>query len=223
MDIPKIIAEDLLKLKDLKNLVVFLLCVLVFCFGIFVYDNYVIKEQEKQIGILKNVLELASYRVNRLNNKTARGCLSLTYPPKTKNKYNTPKEYFSMQHLLNNNIMEQTSSTADMNNWIADSTDKWKEEINKNLNLLKSVVSDEQYNLLQKSQKQWEEYKTTELDFINNLFFSRNPGGNMWGSLFRLYELKLIEDRVEVLHSLYDDACDLQKVKEEAENENSVN
>ena len=219
MDIPKIIAEDLLKLKDLKKLVIFLLCVLVCCFGVFVYDNYVIKEQQNQIKMLKDSMELISYNNKKLKNKIERGCLSITYPPQTKNKYNAPKDYFSMQHLLNNNIIEQTS------------TDKWEEEINKNLNLLKSVVTAEQYNLLQKSQKQWDEYKTAELDFINDLFFSSSPGGNMWGSLFYLYELKLIEDRAEILHSLYDDACFLQQIRkewkeymqEEAENENPVN
>ena len=70
MDIPKIIAEDLLKLKDLKKLVIFLLCVLVCCFGVFVYDNYVIKEQQNQIEKLEGLFERSELEKKELQNSS---------------------------------------------------------------------------------------------------------------------------------------------------------
>lgn len=210
MNLPEIIADYLLTLKDSKKSVNFLICALIFCLTVCICEGFIIKN-------LQNKLENSSYEIKNLNDNSKRECLSLTYPPQRNNNYTKQKDYFSMQDLLNNNITAQTTTTIDLNDWISDSTDKWEDEINKNINLLKNVVNTKQYNLLQKSQQQWEEYKATELDFINDLFFSSSPGGNMWGSLFRLYELKLIENRAETLHSLYDDACFLQKIRKESQ------
>ncbi len=171
---------------------------------------------------LKNEINRLDSRITNFNEKTKtpyeqileeekekRGCLSITYPPQGKNKYNTPDDYFSMEKVLWNNVFNETNSTIDMNNWILESTDKWEREIDKNIELLKQVTTTEQYKLLQKSQKEWEEYKTAQYKFLDEVF--SNPGGNAWYTMHLLYRLKLIEDRAGILHSLYEDSCNLQK------------
>lgn len=71
MDIPKIIAEDLLKLKDLKKLAFFILCILVFCLVVSAYDNFVTNKKIEQIQIqgLINLAEIHSARIKLLNSK----------------------------------------------------------------------------------------------------------------------------------------------------------
>ena len=205
MDLPKIIAEYLLNLKILKKLFFFLLCILIFCLVILVYEGFVIKKEHERIKELQNKLTEYTPKINDLSNKAKRGRLSIVCSPK--NKYSTSEDYFSMEKVLWNNVFNKTESTIDMNNWILESTDEWEKEINKNLNLLKNVISVEEYNLLQQTQQEWEEYKITELKFLNNFF--NKPTGNMWYTIHILYKLKLIEDRAGTLYSLYENACDL--------------
>lgn len=191
-------------MKSHKN-VLLLLCLLIFFLIFSVYEFSVIKKEQNEIEALqKRLTALTKEQTkNETTSKEQRKWLSITYK-------SSPEEYFSMQKTLWNDVFNKTESTADMNDWILESTDKWEEEINKNINLLKGVTTAEEYNLLQISQKKWEEYKTAHYNFVNKILIK--PTGNMWESIRLLYILKLIEDRAETLHSLYEDSCDLQKI-----------
>ena len=98
--------------------------------------------------------------------------------------------------------ISKNSSTAGMNKCTYDASDEWEKEMNKNLDLLKSVMTKEQYHFLQKSQENWEKYKMTQYNLIDEIILKKM--GTMYSTIRLGYRLGIIKDRAQILHSLYD-------------------
>lgn len=69
-------------------------------------------------------------------------------------------------------------STAGMTDCISDAIDAWDKELNKNYKLLMSVLSEEEKELLKKSQRTWITFRDNEMAFSNKMYINMN--GSMW-------------------------------------------
>ena len=92
-------------------------------------------------------------------------------------------------------------STQGMNECAYKAIDAWYKEIDKYLNLLKTVTSEDEYNNILKAQSKWKEYQEAEFKAVSILI---NKQGTIYQNIFVGKECGLIKQRAHDLKSFYD-------------------
>ena len=91
--------------------------------------------------------------------------------------------------------------TVGMNLCIQKGIDSWNKEIDKYLNLLKSVTTEEDYNNILKAQKDWETYKDSEFEAVSVIMEKQ---GTMFLNFTVGMKSALIKERALFLKEFYD-------------------
>ena len=93
-------------------------------------------------------------------------------------------------------------STAGMNNCVYLATNEWYQEIDKNISLLKSNVTIEQYKLLADSQKKWQQYEQSQRTFLDATIGTK--AGSIYTNILAGIKNEIVKRRAEDLFEIYD-------------------
>ena len=91
-------------------------------------------------------------------------------------------------------------TTAGMSNCAYIAMDAWFKEIDKYINLLKNVTSDDEYNNILEAQIQWRKYQEAEFKAVSILI---NKQGTIYQNILAGKELDLVKQRAHALKSFY--------------------
>ena len=97
--------------------------------------------------------------------------------------------------------MSKQDATHEMNKCVYIAMVSWNKEIDKYLNLLKSVTIEEDYNNILKAQKDWETYKDTEFEAVSVIMEKQ---GTMFLNSTVGMKSALIKERALFLKEFYD-------------------
>ena len=97
--------------------------------------------------------------------------------------------------------MAKQDATLEMNKCVYIAMDSWSKEIDKYLNLLKSVTTEEDYNNILKAQKDWETYKDSEFEAVSVIMEKQ---GTMFLNSTVGMKSALIKERALFLKEFYD-------------------
>ena len=97
--------------------------------------------------------------------------------------------------------MARQDATHEMNKCVYIAMDSWNKEIDKYLNLLKSVTTEEDYNNILKAQKDWETYKDSEFEAVSVIMEKQ---GTMFLNSTVGMKSALIKERALFLKEFYD-------------------
>ena len=97
--------------------------------------------------------------------------------------------------------MSKQDATHEMNKCVYIAMDSWNKEIDKYLNLLKSVTTEEDYNNILKAQKDWETYKDSEFEAVSVIMEKQ---GTMFLNSTVGMKSALIKERALFLKEFYD-------------------
>ena len=97
--------------------------------------------------------------------------------------------------------MAKQDATHEMNKCVYIAMDSWSKEIDKYLNLLKSVTTEEDYNNILKAQKDWETYKDSEFEAVSVIMEKQ---GTMFLNSTVGMKSALIKERALFLKEFYD-------------------
>lgn len=95
--------------------------------------------------------------------------------------------------------IQKDSSHFGMMKCTENATVAWEKEIEQNISCLKEKLPQEDFVLIEKSQKQWEEYKKTTYKAIDQLVF--NQQGWMYQEIALGEKLELTKQRAQLLKS----------------------
>ena len=95
--------------------------------------------------------------------------------------------------------IQKDSSHFGMMKCTENATVAWEKETEKNLNCLKEKLPQEDFLLIEESQKQWEEYRKTTYKAIDQLVF--NQQGWMYQEIALGEKLELTKQRAQLLKS----------------------
>lgn len=93
-------------------------------------------------------------------------------------------------------------STAGMNNCVYLATNEWSQEIDKNILLLKSNITVEQYKLLADSQTKWHQYEQSQRAFIDATIGTKV--GSIYTNILAGIKNEIVKRRAEDLFEIYD-------------------
>ena len=97
--------------------------------------------------------------------------------------------------------MAKQDATHEMSKCVYIAMDSWSKEIDKYLNLLKSVTTEEDYNNILKAQKDWETYKDSEFEAVSVIMEKQ---GTMFLNSTVGMKSALIKERALFLKEFYD-------------------
>ena len=97
--------------------------------------------------------------------------------------------------------MVKQDATHEMNKCVYAAMESWNKEIDKYLNLLKSVTTAEDYNNILKSQKNWEVYRDSEFEAVSIIMEKQ---GTMFLNSTVGIKTALIKERALFLKEFYD-------------------
>lgn len=97
--------------------------------------------------------------------------------------------------------MSKQDATHEMNKCVYIAMESWNKEIDKYLNLLKSVTTEEDYNNILKSQKNWEVYRDSEFEAVSIIMEKQ---GTMFQNSTVGMKSSLIKERALFLKEFYD-------------------
>ena len=97
--------------------------------------------------------------------------------------------------------MAKQDATYEMNKCVYTAMESWNKEIDKYLNLLKSVTTEEDYNNILKAQKDWETYKDSEFEAVSVIMEKQ---GTMFLNSTVGMKSALIKERALFLKEFYD-------------------
>ena len=97
--------------------------------------------------------------------------------------------------------MSKQDATHEMNKCVYIAMDSWSKEIDKYLNLLKSVTTEEDYNNILKAQKDWETYRDSEFEAVSVIMEKQ---GTMFLNSTVGMKSALIKERALFLKEFYD-------------------
>ena len=101
---------------------------------------------------------------------------------------------------MEKNCLSDKSSTQEINECTFKAIDAWNKEIEKNLALLKNIISKEDFENIQLSQKNWEKFRDSEILVYNSIY----PEGTMFQNVSAGFKRELIKHRAIELKSLYE-------------------
>jgi len=114
------------------------------------------------------------------------------------------QEEVSNVHSIDNALqdcMSKQDATHEMNKCVYIAMDSWNKEIDKYLNLLKSVTTEEDYNNILKAQKDWETYRESEFEAVSLIMEKQ---GTMFLNSTVGMKSALIKERALFLKEFYD-------------------
>ena len=88
-----------------------------------------------------------------------------------------------------------------INNKKCAAREAWYKEINKYLNLLKTITSEDDYSSILKAQSKWKEYQEAEFKAVSILI---NKQGTIYQNILAGKECGLVKQRAQDLKSFYD-------------------
>ena len=97
--------------------------------------------------------------------------------------------------------ISKNMTTAGMSNCSYKAMDSWFKEIDKYINLLKNVTSEEEYNNILEAQTQWKKYQEAEFKAISILI---NKQGTIYQNILAGKERSLVKQRAHDLKSFYE-------------------
>ncbi len=97
--------------------------------------------------------------------------------------------------------MSKQDATHEMNKCVYIAMDSWNKEIDKYLNLLKSITTEEDYNNILKAQKDWETYRDSEFEAVSVIMEKQ---GTMFLNSTVGMKSALIKERALFLKEFYD-------------------
>ena len=92
-------------------------------------------------------------------------------------------------------------STTGMSNCSYEAMKAWFKEIDKYINLLKNVTTEEDYNNILEAQNQWKKYQEAEFKAVSILI---NKQGTIYQNILSGIECDLVKKRAHDLKSFYD-------------------
>ena len=93
--------------------------------------------------------------------------------------------------------IEKNSTNSGMINCGYIAIESWNNDINKHLDNLKSVLTPEQFAIVQNSQEKWEEYKNQELITLKKLVFEHD--GRYYQVAYVAEHIALLKERATLL------------------------
>lgn len=93
-------------------------------------------------------------------------------------------------------------SKAGMVGCVLEAIDGWQEELEKNYNLLLSLLNAEEKTKLEIAQQNWVKYKEAELEFYYLMY--GNMQGTMWRTIAVSTNLELVKQRAIQLQDYYE-------------------
>lgn len=96
-------------------------------------------------------------------------------------------------------IKNAGGSNIAMGNCVYTAMDAWYKEIEKNLKILKEIMTPEQYKRLEASQKNWENYVKSEFELDDNVIFYKT--GTVYYPINAASKHTVVKDRAIVLES----------------------
>ncbi len=104
-----------------------------------------------------------------------------------------------MEHCLS---VDSNLTTIGMTTCVLNASEKWDKEMNRNYQLLKDELTEEQMEKLKLAQRQWLEFRDKELAFSYDMYGSMQ--GTMWQNVAASQEYELIKARTLELKVYYD-------------------
>lgn len=103
-------------------------------------------------------------------------------------------------------MKKEDYATVGMSKCVDDSINDWNNEIDKYLLLFKETLPKEQYNLLETSQNEWEDYKKAQWAFLNAVIGEKQ--GTMYINVLSGDRAGLVEKRAKDLSGLFFELTD---------------
>ena len=107
---------------------------------------------------------------------------------------------------VQNCMKKEDYTTAGMSKCVDNSINDWNKEIDKYLSLLKDILPEEKYKLLQISQEKWEEYKNAQWQLLEAGLTEKD--GTMYINILSGDKADVVEKRAKDLSGFYFELTD---------------
>lgn len=95
-------------------------------------------------------------------------------------------------------------TTATMNNCVYNSFDSWDKDISNSLQTLKKTLPPEQYELIEQSQKKWNDYKLAQWKVFNSIYDTKV--GTIYTNILAGSKSGILANRAKILEALVNDS-----------------
>jgi hypothetical protein len=178
----------------MKKLIIFQIIVIVILVVATTYSFISCLNYKSRISVLNKQIEQINndYLLYKSANKELENKINQLEAEKPKNPIEIREQ----------KCISKDYSTAGMNNCVYLATNEWYQEIDKNISLLKSNVTIEQYKLLADSQKKWQQYEQSQRTFLDATIGTK--AGSIYTNILAGIKNEIVKRRAEDLFEIYD-------------------
>ena len=169
-----------------------LILALIILTGLLCFSLFIVFERNKQLEFLKIQLEEQEKMVSDLK--------------KEKQELTSETNIHPIEKAVQECMKQENYTTAGMSKCVDDSVNDWNGEIDKYFSLLKEVLPNDKYNLLQVSQEKWENYKEAQWDFLEAALSEKD--GTMYINILSADKADVVEKRAKDLSGFYFELTD---------------
>ena len=159
-----------------------LILTIIFLSGLLCFSSFTIVKQNKELKFLQSKLSEQEQ----------------SFTPET--------EIHPIEKAVQECMKKEDYTTVGMSKCVDDSINDWNKEIDKYLSLLKEVLPEEQYDLLETSQNKWEDYKKAQWAFLNAAIDEKH--GTMYINVLSGDRAGVVEKRAKDLSGLFFELTD---------------
>ncbi len=192
-------------MKNIGVKVLIGLCTIFFI--VVLIEVFIIENKNKE---LKNSLTIISSDIERIEALKQKEKELILYTKMLNSEieeYQKPEEKASqtihpIEKEVQNCMKKMNYTTAGMINCVYKSEEKWEKEVQKYLSELKKNLTEEEYTLLLASQKDWEEYRKSQIKMIKKIY--SNAKGTIYQNYASADIVAIVENRAKYLSWLLD-------------------
>ena len=159
-----------------------LILTIIFLSGLLCFSSFTIVKQNKELKFLQSKLSEQEQ----------------SFTPET--------ESHPIEKAVQECMKKEDYTTVGMSKCVDDSINDWNKEIDKYLSLLKEMLPEEQYDLLETSQNKWEDYKKAQWAFLNAAIDEKH--GTMYINVLSGDRAGVVEKRAKDLSGLFFELTD---------------
>lgn len=169
-----------------------LILTIIFLSGLLCFSLFTAVKQDKELKLLQSKLSEQEQSMTKL---------------KQEKEFLTPKaEIHPIEKAVQECMKKEDYTTVGMSKCVDDSINDWNKEIDKYLSLLKEMLPEEQYDLLETSQNKWEDYKKAQWAFLNAAIDEKH--GTMYINVLSGDRAGVVENRAKDLSGLFFELTD---------------
>lgn len=169
-----------------------LILTIIFLSGLLSFSSFTIVKQNKELKSLQSKLSQQEQSITEL---------------KQEKESLTPKaEIHPIERAVQECMKKEDYTTVGMSKCVDDSINDWNNEIDKYLLLFKETLPKEQYDLLETSQNEWEDYKKAQWAFLNAVIEEKQ--GTMYINVLSGDRASVVEKRAKDLSGLFFELTD---------------